>query len=108
MDSIASILIGLLLSFVFLLDIFISRKTNGAFLRAFIYLFSVALPSIYSGKFVGMVVYGFSIGGVVGFFIIYFGVYKKAIIKIEELDDKDEDLEFYGVPYKFQRCGIDT
>ena len=97
MDSIASFLIGLLLSFVFLLDIFISKKTKGAFLRAFIYLFSVALPTIYSGKFVSMVVYGFSIGVVIGFFIVYFGVYKKAIRKIEELDDKDEDLEFFNL-----------
>ena len=81
----------------FCLIFLLAKKTKGAFIRAFIYLFSVALPTIYSGKFVGMVVYGFSIGVVLGFFIVYFSVYKKAIRKIAEFDDKDEDLEFFNL-----------
>ena len=79
MDIIASLLIGLFLSLVFLLDLFISKKTKGAFVRALIYAISVALPSIYSGEFVSQVVYGFFIGLVIGSFSVYFGVYKKAL-----------------------------
>lgn len=97
MDSTASILIGLFLSFVFLLDLFISKKTKGAFIRALVYALSVALPSIYSGEFPSQVIYGFGIGLVIGFILIYFGVYKKSIKKVEDFDDKDENLEFFNL-----------
>ena len=97
MGIVASILIGLFLSFVFLLDLFISKKTKGAFIRALLYTFSVALPSIYSGKFMSQIVYGFSIGLFIGFILIYYGVYKKAIKKIENHDEDDENLEFFNL-----------
>lgn len=97
MDIIASLLIGLFLSLVFLLDLFISKKTKGAFIRALIYAISVALPSIYSGEFVSQVVYGFFIGLVIGSFSVYFGVYKKAIKKVENYDGDDENLEFFNL-----------
>ena len=97
MDIIASLLIGLFLSLVFLLDLFISKKTKGAFVRALIYAISVALPSIYSGEFVSQVVYGFFIGLVIGSFSVYFGVYKKAIKKVENYDGDDENLEFFNL-----------
>jgi len=95
MDISSSILIGIFLAFVFLLDLFTSKKTKGSFVRAFMYALSVALPSIYHGHFDSQVIYGFGIGAFLGFVLIYYGVYKKAIKKIENFDKNDEDLEFF-------------
>ena len=97
MDSISSLLIGIFLSLVFLLDLFISKKTKGAFIRALIYAISFALPLIYRGEFMSEVVYGFFIGLVIGSFLVFFGVYKKAIKKIESFDGDDENLEFFNL-----------
>ena len=43
------------------------------------------------------VVYGFFIGLVIGSFLVFFGVYKKAIKKIESFDGDDENLEFFNL-----------
>lgn len=97
LDIISSFIVGLFLSVAFLLDLFISKKTKGAFLRAFIYALSVALPTIYSGEFMSQIVYGFFIGSIIGVFLVYFGVYKKAIKKLENYDGDDENLEFFNL-----------
>ncbi len=97
MSILACYLIGIFISLGFSLDLFITEKKKGFFLRAFIYALGVALPKLYNGGNISEVIYGFTIGFIVSLLLIYYFVYKKILKKIELNDDNDPDLEFFNL-----------
>ncbi len=97
MDSISALILGFIIAIAYVLDITYSKKGSWFFGRSLIYVLSVSLPLIFNKNIPNQGFYGFGIGLVIGGLYIYFSIYQKSIKKIEELDDKDEDLEFFNL-----------
>lgn len=97
MDSISALILGFIIAIAYVFDITYSKKGSWFFGRSLIYVLSVSLPLLFNENIPNHAFYGFAIGLVIGGFYIFFGIYKKSIKKIEEFDDKDEDLEFFNL-----------
>jgi len=97
MDNISAFILGFIIAVFYILDIIYSKKGAWFFGRSLVYVLSVTLPLVFNKSVPSQAIYGFAIGLIIGILYVYFGVYKKAIRKIEEFDDKDEDLEFFNL-----------
>jgi len=96
-DSISALILGFIIAIAYILDVTYSKKGSWFFGRSLAYVLSVSLPLIFNKNIPNQTFYGFGIGLIIGGLYIYFSIYKKSIEKIEELDDKDEDLEFFNL-----------
>jgi len=97
MDNISAFILGFIIAVFYILDIIYSKKSIWFFGRSLVYVLSVTLPLVFNKSVPNQAIYGFGIGLIIGVLYVYFGVYKKAIRKIEEFDNKDEDLEFFNL-----------
>ena len=97
MDSISALILGFIIAIAYILDITYSKKGSWFFGRSLIYVLSVSLPLLFNKDIPNQAFYGFGFGMFFGGLCIYFNIYKKSIKKIEEFDDKDEDLEFFSL-----------
>ena len=95
MDSISAFILGLIIAIFYILDIIYSKKGAWFFGRSLVYVLSITLPLVFNEDIPNNGIYGFFIGLIVGILYVYFSIYKRSIRRIEELDDKDEDLEFF-------------
>ena len=96
MDNISAFLLGTIIAIFYILDVIYSKKGHWFFIRSLGYLLSIAFL-IFNKSVSNQAIYGFAVGLIIGYLCVYFGVYKRAIKKIEEFDDKDEDLEFFNL-----------
>ena len=97
MDNISALILGFVMAIAYILDVTYSKKSAWFFGRSLVYVLATTLPLIFNQNIPNYAFYGFGIGLVIGSLYIYFGIYKKSIQRIEELDDKDEDLEFFNL-----------
>ena len=95
MDNISAFLLGTIIAIFYILDVIYSKKGNWFFIRSLGYLLSVAF--FFNKSVSNQAIYGVAVGLIIGYLCVYFGVYKRAIKKIEEFDGKDEDLEFFNL-----------
>lgn len=97
MDDLSAFILGFFIAVSYVFDVFYSEKNAFFFLRSLAYVLSVTLPLVFNKHIPNYAYYGFATGVISSTLFAYFFVYRKSIKKIEEYDDKDEDLEFFNL-----------